>query len=141
MLPATKRSLPSSWNIVFVIGDVGPPRTMLVEDPKAPKYAREDVASILNQKGAFATVEPPRTREVVFVFGRTKSFVALYVQSSEPAVDEGQFVPFERQTVVPPIVVFVGSWASAVTFRFVVVALVDVTFVNWPPTAKIVPEA
>src|SRR3989338_7499812 len=41
--------LPSSWNIVFVIVDVGPPRTILVEDPKAPRYIRDEVLSMRNQ--------------------------------------------------------------------------------------------
>src|SRR3989338_824127 len=37
MLPATKRSLPSSWKAVFVMLDVGEPRTMLVDLTNAPK--------------------------------------------------------------------------------------------------------
>src|SRR3989344_941366 len=99
MFPATKRSLPSSWKRVFVMVDVGPPRTRFVELPKAPRYIRLDVESILNQKGAFATVLAPKTRLVVFVFGRTKSFVDEYDQSSEPP-DDGQFVPSARQTAL-----------------------------------------
>src|SRR3989338_5303266 len=100
MLPATKRSFPSSWKEVLEMEDVEAPRTMLVEDPNAPRYMREDVESILNQNGASVAFEAPRTRLVVFVLGRTKSFVDEYDQSSDPVV--GQFVPEERQTEEPP---------------------------------------
>jgi hypothetical protein len=36
MLPATKRSFPSSWNPAFVSVDVVPPSKMFVLDPNAP---------------------------------------------------------------------------------------------------------
>src|SRR3989344_3843263 len=86
MLPATKRSFPSSWKEVLEMEDVEAPRTMLVEDPNAPRYMREDVESILNQNGASVAFEAPRTRLVVFVLGRTKSFVDEYDQSSDPVL-------------------------------------------------------
>jgi hypothetical protein len=86
--------------------EVVPPITTFVEDPFAPMYIREDVASVLNQKAEVPGVEPPTRRSVVFVAGLRASFVASYDQKEAPA---GQFVPFSRQTDTPPTTTSVAA--------------------------------
>src|SRR3989344_747539 len=74
----------------------------------------------------FEVTRPPkRVTVVVAVAPRWVTEASVSV-----SVYEGQFVPEERQTVVPPTVVFDGSWASVVTFRCVLVVFVPVAFVQ-----------
>ena len=68
MLPATKRSLPSSWKAVFVMVDVGPPITTSVEEPFAPKRSRLEVGCTRKKNGE-PSVTPPRATLAVEVTG------------------------------------------------------------------------
>src|SRR3989338_7572328 len=72
----------------------------------------------------FEVTRPPKTVAVA-VAPRLVTEASVSV-----SVYEGQFVPEERQTVVPPTVVFDGSWASVVTVRCVLVVFVPVAFVQ-----------
>lgn len=67
MLAFANKLPPASWKAVFETDEVPAPTTMLVDEPNAPTYKRDDVFDVRNEKAAVARVAPPMWRSDVDV--------------------------------------------------------------------------